>query len=219
MSEDASARTWARFGAAAALLGVGAVVALLAFGLVSRAGEDRIREALQERTATEAPDFALAVLADGEPPRRLRRPLAEALGDGELSPAELRGTPIVLNFWASWCDPCREEATVLERGWRRDGPRGVLYVGLNMQDLTEDAEQFLAEFAVSYPTIRDPGRDVADDYGLTGIPETFFIDRRGRIVAQAIGVLDSHLLEVGVAAARQGRVAGLLQGGAQGEPR
>jgi cytochrome c biogenesis protein CcmG/thiol:disulfide interchange protein DsbE len=219
VSEGGSARTGTRAGAAAALLAVAAVIGLLAFGLIARGGEERIREALQEQTAPAAPEFALSVLDPGEPPERLRRALGGALADGELSLAELRGTPTVLNFWASWCEPCRQEAPVLERRWRRDGRRGVLYVGLNMQDLTEDAEEFLTEFGVSYPAIRDAGREVADAYGLTGIPETFFIDRRGRIVAQAIGVLDDHLLELGVAAAREGRVAGLLQGGAQGEPR
>jgi cytochrome c biogenesis protein CcmG, thiol:disulfide interchange protein DsbE len=197
------------------LAAVTALIALLVFGLSSRGGDDQVRVALEERRAIAAPGFALDVLTDGALPLRLRGSWERASADRRVELSELGGVPIVLNFWASWCDPCRTEAPVLERGWKKDGGAGVLYLGLDMQDLSGDALDFVKEFAISYPTIRDPGREVADRYGTTGIPETFFIDADGRVVAQAVGAVDPHLLELGVEAARSGRVAGILQGGDQ----
>jgi cytochrome c biogenesis protein CcmG, thiol:disulfide interchange protein DsbE len=214
-----SAQTRTRLVAFGALIGAVAVIALLFFGLSSRGADNELRATLEEGRAFNAPQFDVDVLDGGDVPPRLFRRLGLAIADGELSLDELRGVPVVLNFWASWCDPCRAEAAVLERSWRRDGSGGVLYLGLNMQDLSGDAEGFLEEFGITYPTVRDPGRAVADDYGLTGIPETAFIDRDGRVVAYAIGALEPHLLEIGVEAAREGRVAGILSGGAQLEPR
>jgi cytochrome c biogenesis protein CcmG, thiol:disulfide interchange protein DsbE len=214
-----SATTRTRLIAFGALIAAAGLIALLFFGLSTRGADAELRNTLEERRAFAAPGFELAVLDEGDLPPRLFRRLGLAIADGEVSLDELRGVPVVLNFWASWCDPCRSEAPILERAWRRDGRRGVLYVGLDMQDLTGDAEAFLEEFGITYPTVRDPGRAVADGYGLTGIPETAFIDRDGRVVAYAIGALEPHLLEIGVEAAREGRVAGILSGGAQLEPR
>jgi cytochrome c biogenesis protein CcmG, thiol:disulfide interchange protein DsbE len=208
------------------------VLVLLTFGLLSKATNRTIDSNLAEGKPTPAPGFQLpALIADepvvakrfelpklrtGPPPLPpLARPLRAALADGQINIAELRGVPVVLNFWASWCVPCREEAPILERGWRRDSRRGVLYLGLNMQDLTDDARGFLKEFGITYPTIRDPGDSVAKDYGATGIPETYFMDRRGRVVGHVIGVLTDKLLATGVSAARSGQVVGTEQGGAR----
>ena len=85
-----------------------------------------------------------------------------------MSLSELRGTPVVLNLWASWCTPCREESPRLREGWERWGPRGVAFLGLNIQDLRGDARDFSDEFGLTYPSVRDARRGVADDYGATG---------------------------------------------------
>lgn len=207
-----------------------AVAGAVAVGLLAKSSGDRIDASLARGKAAPAPGFALHTLVAGSSPAPgfrlrplragtlppvLRDRLRGALADGELALAELRGTPIVLNFWASWCGPCRKEAPILERGWRRAGPRGVLYLGLNMQDSVDDALSFVREFGLTYPMIRDPGDSVARAYGAVGIPETYFIDRRGRVVGHVIGTVSPSVLASGERATRQGRVIGTAAGGAQ----
>lgn len=119
---------------------------------------------------------------------------------------------MVLNFWASWCIPCRVEAPILERGWRA-GRQEVLFVGLNIQDIREDAGEFLDEFDVSYLNVREGDKATARRYGVTGLPETFFISARGEVVFHVIGAITAAQLTEGTAAARAGQPAGSSQGG------
>jgi cytochrome c biogenesis protein CcmG/thiol:disulfide interchange protein DsbE len=198
-----------------AIAAVIVLVALLAYGLTTSASDTRIDEALADGDSPPAPEFDLPVLDSGSLPDPLRTRLAGPLADGKLSLGELAGTPFVLNFWASWCDPCREEAPILEQGWRRLGPRGVLFLGLNMQDATGDAHAFLEEFELSYPSIRDQGSGTADKYGATGIPETYFVTANGDVVDHVIGVVSAEQLDEGARAAIEGRVGGTRQGGAR----
>ena len=189
-----------------------AFIVLFAFGLLTQGSDDTIDRQLGQGRPAPAPEFTLAVLDRGQLPPALEG--ATRALDQDLSLFELRGTPIVLNFWASWCLPCRDEADTLQAGWERHGPGGVLYLGLDMQDLTDDALAFVEEFSITYPTIRDPGRDVANDYGTIGIPETYFIDARGRVVAHMIGVVTDELLDAGVEAAKTGQAIDPRSGGA-----
>jgi cytochrome c biogenesis protein CcmG, thiol:disulfide interchange protein DsbE len=194
------------------------LIALLAYGLAIKNPDDSIDDRLSEGRSAAAPGFSLEVLERGVLPERLRGVDAR-LADGKLSLDELRGTPAALNLWASWCSPCRDEAPVLEQGWRRWGRRGVLFVGLDMQDLTGDARGFLRELEVTYPSLREPGREVAKDYGATGIPETYFLSARGRVVAHVVGVISERLLDDAAAAARAGVPLGRTRAGAQRPPR
>jgi cytochrome c biogenesis protein CcmG, thiol:disulfide interchange protein DsbE len=203
-------RGWGRW---AVIIGVGLFIALLVYGLESRGPDDAIDSALSEGRAATAPAFDLEVLDRGTIPPRLRDALGVALSDGRVSLAELRGTPVVLNLWASWCTPCREEAPRLQQGWERWGRRGLAYLGLNIQDLRGDARGFAEKFGLTHPSVRDARRGVADSYGATGIPETFFVDARGRVVGHVIGVVSERELDVGAAAAVEGRVIGTVTGG------
>ena len=181
-----------------ALLGWATVIGGQGRSLVSRiaAGE-----------APQAPDFRLEVVwpGDGQRPAEL----AGALADGELSLSELGGRPAVLNFWASWCIPCRDEAPILNAAFQAH--RGdVIFVGINVQDGRSSALDFLREFTVPYVAVRDRSDDAYDAYGLTGVPETYYLDERGRIVAHTLGPITQARLDAGLAEALAGasRVAG-----------
>lgn len=188
-------------------------VLLLVFGLVAKSPNTSIDDALAKANAIAAPGFTLDVLERGRPPARLRGVSARATADGRVSLSELRGTPVVLNLWASWCDPCRVEAPVLERAARRAGRQGVAFVGLDMQDASGDAREFLRRFRISYLNVRDTGKATARSYGATGIPETFFISRRGEVVGHVIGALDDTQAREGVRVALAGRPRQVEQGG------
>ena len=203
-------RAWGRW---AVIALVGLFLALLVYGIESRGPDDAIDDALAEGRAPAAPAFTLEVLDRGRVPATLRDPLGRALADGRVALAELRGTPVVLNLWASWCTPCREEAPRLQQGWERWGRRGVAYLGLNIQDLRGDARAFARRFGITHPSVRDARRGVADSYGATGIPETFFVDARGRVVGHVIGVVAERELDAGAEAALEGRVVGTITGG------
>ena len=111
-----------------------------------------------------------------------------------LSLDGLRGKVVVLNFWASWCRPaCYEEAPVLERGWRAWRDRGVAVVGVDIQDTVEAAQRFIRDFSLTFPNARDTTGKVSIDYGVYGVPETFFIDRQGRIRAKHVGAVTEEV--------------------------
>lgn len=170
--------------AALAILLVGGFLVLLLVGL-SAGGVDRsIDDAIARGDLEQAPGFSLPVLANGA-----------ALGkrDGEaLSLDELRGRPVVLNFWASWCDPCRREAPVLEEAWERVRGQGAVVLGIDVQDISANAREFITENGQTYPHVRDGSDDTFRDYGLTGLPETYFLDRQGRVRVHWIGEIDAE---------------------------
>ncbi len=205
---------WARGLRAAGALAVTGFIALLVYGVAAQAPDTTIDDALAAQRAVDSPGFRLAVLTDGNP-GPLSAVWRRAAANGTVSLDELRGTPVVLNYWASWCDPCRQEARLLQRGWRAARGQGVLFLGLDMEDTREDARAFLRAFHQDYPHIRDPTKDTARRWGATGIPETFFISRTGKVVGHVIGALDQRQLDNGVQAALAGRPRPPDQGGAR----
>lgn len=98
------------------------------------------------------------------------------VGGGTLSSSELRGSPVVINFWASWCDPCNQEAPDLEATWKQYRAKGVRVVGVDYEDQPADAQAFLSRYGITYPSVVDRGGELATTFGVRGVPETFFID-------------------------------------------
>jgi cytochrome c biogenesis protein CcmG, thiol:disulfide interchange protein DsbE len=108
--------------------------------------------------------------------------------------AALRGRVVVLNFWASWCYPaCYEEAPALERGWRTYKDRGVVVLGVDIQDKDDAAAKFINDFSLTFKNSPDRGGKVSVDYGVYGVPETFFIDREGRIHRKHVGAVTDQV--------------------------
>jgi cytochrome c biogenesis protein CcmG/thiol:disulfide interchange protein DsbE len=117
----------------------------------------------------------------------------ETLAGDTLALADLRGKPVVVNFWASWCVPCADEAPLFERAYKEYGDR-IAFVGVDVKDARSDAEGFLARYHLDYPHVRDEDLSISDAYGTTGQPETFFLDEEGRLVKHIPGPVDEELL-------------------------
>jgi len=154
---------------AAAVIGV-LVLVLLVYGLTSR-------PALPIAPGNPVPGFDLAAL-DGS---------TMSVGKGP-------GRVLVINFFASWCDPCQREAPALEQAWRVYRSRGVQFYGIAYKDAAPKAQAFLDQFEVTYPSGVDPSGTIARSYGVTGVPETFVIDKQGRLVHQFVGELSAGAL-------------------------
>jgi cytochrome c biogenesis protein CcmG/thiol:disulfide interchange protein DsbE len=135
-------------------------------------------QARAEVVDTPAPDFELPLLDGG----------------GSLRLSDLRGDIVVLNFWASWCSPCRLEAPDLQSAWEDYRGRGVRFVGVDELDDRFAAKGFVREFAITYPSVFDPSGSLADDYGFIGLPATYVIDREGQIAYRFQGFIDGPTL-------------------------
>lgn len=158
-----------------ALAGLVAIVVFAQRGLLSTAGLPAPRPSLPAPspagpTFRPAPDFTLRTLD--------RKPLA-------LS--DFRGKIVVLNFWASWCTPCKQEMPNLERVWKEFGRRGVMVLGIDVQDDPEDAAAFMKALKITYPSVYDPEQTRMNAYQVTALPTTFFIDQQMRIRGRVVG--------------------------------
>jgi cytochrome c biogenesis protein CcmG/thiol:disulfide interchange protein DsbE len=173
-----SARAFAIF------IGVLAVVALLGFGLASK-GEGGITV--------------------GEPPADAELPPLDAPNSPPVSLADFEGEWVFANVWASWCGPCRDEAPLLQRfAERYEGE--VTVVGIDTQDNTDDALEFVDEFGLTYPQLHDGSGDYADELGTTGVPENFLIDPEGNVAYYVPGAITKEIL--------RGQIEPLIRGGA-----
>ena len=140
---------------------------------------------------TPAPAFALTVLSPGAPPP----PSASAGVPSAVIPAAgtrltlsaLRGHPVVVNFWGSWCGPCRAEMPLLVKAWHAYAGRGVVVVGFDVDDTPAEARRFLHEYGVDYPIVTVPDERTPRAYGVIGLPTTVFIDASGMIRARQLG--------------------------------
>jgi cytochrome c biogenesis protein CcmG/thiol:disulfide interchange protein DsbE len=126
-------------------------------------------------------------------------------GKGDLALESLRGKTVVLNFWASWCGPCRDEMPLLQQGSERWRGKNVVFVGVDVKDFRRDARSFLERFGVTYANVYDGKGSTIGRYGVTGYPETYFIDAAGKIRYRIAGpVEDADDLDEGIERALQG---------------
>ncbi|MHB1006020.1 MAG: TlpA family protein disulfide reductase [Chloroflexota bacterium] len=108
--------------------------------------------------------------------------------------SDQRGKVTVVNFWASWCPPCKEEAPTLERVWTNYRNKGVVFIGVDVWDTEADAKAFMTRYGIDYPNGPDPSGAIPIEYGVTGLPETWVLDREGRLVRRWIGALNDRQL-------------------------
>lgn len=155
---------------AAAVAVVALLIGLLAWQVVRTDQGKAIAGKVDEGQKPQAPVFELEQLD----------------GAKTVSLADYRGKAVVLNFWASWCAPCKDEAPELESVWQRWRDKDVVIVGVDLQDFGTDAQRFVDRYDLSYPVLRDTQNWTWGRYGLSGLPETYFVDRQGRLVGEHV---------------------------------
>jgi cytochrome c biogenesis protein CcmG/thiol:disulfide interchange protein DsbE len=154
----------------AAVCVVGLLLALLGWRVASRDAGRNVAAGVEKGEAPAAPDFTLEELD----------------GSGEVKLASLKGKAVVINFWASWCIPCREEAPRLEAAWEEWRDEGVVVLGVNAQDFVGDARKFVDRYGLTYPNLHDGPGSTLGRFGVTGFPETWFVNREGKLVGERI---------------------------------
>jgi cytochrome c biogenesis protein CcmG/thiol:disulfide interchange protein DsbE len=130
-----------------------------------------------------------ALVADGKHPAAPKVDLEKLDGGGTMSLASLRGKIVVLNFWASWCGPCKDEAPLLQQISLQYADQGVVVLGIDSQDASSDGRAFAGRYHLTYPLLHTAGSDLSHRWGVTGYPETFLIDRGGRVVRHFPGAV------------------------------
>src|SRR3990172_9396057 len=161
---------WGRVARWAAVLLVVGLIALLGWGVV--------QAATGPRDSGMAPDFTLTGF-DGR----------------TVALSQLRGQVVIVNFWASWCPPCSEEAAYLERTWRKYEGKGVVFIGVDWVDTQKEALAYIKEFDITYLNGPDIGTRIAQAYRIQGVPETFYVDKTGRLRGVKIGPLSAPELD------------------------
>lgn len=164
---------------AGAIVGVVLIVAfvgLLAWGLSNR--QEATGRSGVTRVDKPAPPISMALL-DGD---RLEIPIGP-------------GAPMLVNFWASWCAPCHDEAALLERAWRIYRDDGVLFVGVGIQDSEAEARSYIRQYDITYPNGLDTSGKITIDYGVVGLPVTFFVDSAGIVQRRWVGAINSSTLD------------------------
>jgi cytochrome c biogenesis protein CcmG/thiol:disulfide interchange protein DsbE len=163
----------------AVILAAALLVGLLAYGVASKRADRSIDATIAKGQRIDAPIRQLPVLG----------------GQGESSLADYKGKVVVLNFWASWCKPCTEELPLLQKTQQSLAGKDATVLGANYENISDEALKFVRRYKLTYPSLRDRDGQFADKYGSRAFPETFVIDRRGKIAAQRRGPVDQAWLD------------------------
>ncbi|HEX3052738.1 MAG TPA: redoxin domain-containing protein [Aggregatilineaceae bacterium] len=167
---------------------------VLIVGLLAVIGYALYQRGLSQPESGPAPDFSLTVFESDQLDR----------SGEQLQLDDLKGNVIVLNFWASYCEPCKKEAAMLEAMWREYKPQGVVFLGVNTDDVENKARDYMARYNITYPNAPDLGERLENDYRITGIPETFIIDATGEITFHTEGEISDITLRREIEAALKG---------------
>jgi len=163
------------------------LIGLLIYGISHQSASRTLDEALAQGQHPLAPEAA--------------RTLPGLAGAPAASLASFAGKVVVLNFWASWCEPCQDEAPLLERAQSQLQRHDATVLGVTYLDASPDSESFVRQYHLTYPNLRDTDGDFAHSYGTDQLPESFVIDRHGHIVAISRGEIDQAFLNRAVALA------------------
>ena len=170
--KEASSSTARNIALIVGTLVIGGLVVIMALNLHNFESVD-----LQSQ---QAPDFTL--------------PLFDMFEEEQISLTDLRGQVVVINFWASWCVECYKEAELLEQAWQDYKNQGVMFIGVDHLDTEKEALKYMAQYGITYPSGPDMGDKISQAYGITGVPETFFIDKDGKIAHVQIGPIEQPAL-------------------------
>ncbi len=156
----------------------GVVVLVVGGAILWTVGRQLFGDAMDRPVDKQAPDFTLH-LFEGY----------EYEGQSEVTLSDLTGKVVVINFWAEWCVECKREADLLEATWRAYRDKGVVFLGVDWVDVEPEARKYLTRYNITYPNGPDLGSRIGGAYKLTGVPETFFIDKAGRVDFYKLGPL------------------------------
>jgi cytochrome c biogenesis protein CcmG/thiol:disulfide interchange protein DsbE len=165
------------------------LVGLLIYGVSAQSANRTLDELVANKQHPVAPDATRSLPVLG--------------GRGTISLASLRGKVVVLNFWASWCEPCQVEAPLLERAQSQLQRHDATVLGVTYLDASPDSQSFVSRYHLSYPNLRDNSGTFARSYGTDQLPESFILDRHGRIVAISRGEINQRFLDNALALAER----------------
>jgi cytochrome c biogenesis protein CcmG/thiol:disulfide interchange protein DsbE len=157
---------------------IGGGILLLGWAIIMAIGLQNVESA--QLQGSKAADFTL--------------PLFDQFEQDQVTLSELQGQVVVINFWASWCVECYKEAALLEQAWQDYKGQDVMFIGVDHLDTEKDALAYMAQYGITYPSGPDLGDKISQTYAITGVPETFFIDKDGNIAHVQIGPIEREML-------------------------